>query len=131
MEDTILKRIRSHDIRVRPRLYFTLQLVALAVVACITLLLSVALFNFIFFTVRISGNGTLLDFGPRGFWAYLIFFPWPLLALDIACVLMLQFLLRKFRFGYHIPVLYLLLVLFAISVVPDSCLIAVRRLTIT
>lgn len=116
MEESILARIRAEAVHVRPRAYFSLQLVALALLAIAVLVFSILVFNFIFFTVRINGNGTLLDFGPRGFLAYALFFPWPFLFLDIACIVLLEMLVRRFRFGYRSPILYLLIGLAAICI---------------
>ncbi len=108
LKDTVLRKIRTEKILMRPKLYFTLQVAALVVVAFCVLVLSIFIFNFLFFTLRINSHEALLGFGPRGIEAFLIFFPWELLALDVLLVLILQWMLRTFRFGYRIPALYLI-----------------------
>ncbi len=108
IKDQLLRDIRSGQLAMRPKFYFTLKMLALAAVALAALVVSIAILNFILFSIRIGGHDSLLSFGPRGFWAFIMFFPWSLLMVDIGLIVLLQWLLRKFRFGYQVPVLYLL-----------------------
>jgi hypothetical protein len=112
-KENILAKIREKHVSMRPKLHFTLQTILTFVVATIVLVLSVAIANFILFGLRINGHESLLAFGPRGLFAFLLVFPWPLLALDILFIFILEKLLRRFKFGYRSPVLYLLIVLIA------------------
>jgi hypothetical protein len=114
-KERILKRIEAPDFKVYSRTRFVLQMIALIVVAVLILLISIFLFNYIYFSLQISGRAALLHFGPPGIIPFLIFFPWPVLLLDILFVFVLQKLLRRFRFGYHIPILRLLFVIFIIT----------------
>jgi hypothetical protein len=108
IKNKLLHDIRSGQLAMRPKFHFTLKVLALVAVVLAFLVVSIGILNFILFSIRIAGHDTLLSFGPRGFWAFMLFFPWSLLVLDIALIVLLQWLLRKFRFGYKIPVLYLL-----------------------
>lgn len=108
LKDRLLKDIRSGDVAMRPKFYFTLKVAALVVGVLAAVVITVFIFNFILFTIRINSQDALLGFGPRGWEAFMRFFPWHLLVLDIALVVGLQWLLRQFKFGYKIPVLYLL-----------------------
>ncbi len=92
----------------RPRLYFTVKLVILAVIALAVLLISIFIFNFILFSIRLNSHDVFLGFGPRGFLTFLYFFPWSWLIVDLILIGGLEWLLRRFRFGYKIPILYLL-----------------------
>ncbi len=108
LKDTILKEIKTGEVSMTPRLYFTAKWMALAATVLAVLVVTIFIFNFIFFSLRINDNNALLGFGSRGIGAFIRFFPWHLLALDIALIIFLQWLLRHFRFGYKIPVLYLI-----------------------
>jgi hypothetical protein len=99
----------------RPKFHFTFDAFLAALVALVILGVSIALVSFIFFSLRIAGHESLLGFGPRGILAFIFIFPWPLLLLDVLLVLFLETLLRRFKFGYRSPVLYLLIVLIAIA----------------
>lgn len=109
IEERVLATIESGRVHMRPRAFFTLKLIAIAAVGALVLLLSIALVNFMLFSIRISGHDMLLGFGPRGFWAFFLHFPWPLLMFDIAAIALLSHLFRQFRFGYRTPVVYVLL----------------------
>ena len=115
LKDNILRKIRSGDIAVRPKIYFTIKMAALAAVAFAVLVISIFIFNFIFFSIRVNSQDALLGFGPRGILMFLVLFPWKLLLLDIALVMLLEELLRRFSIGYRSPVLYLLLGLLAVA----------------
>lgn len=108
LKDRILEEIRHGKVAMRPRAYFVLQVSALAVVALAALVTSVFIFNFIVFSLRVNHEDLLLGLGPRGWGAFIAFFPWTLLVLDIMLVLALEFLVRKFSWGYKVPMLYLL-----------------------
>ncbi len=115
LKERLLQKIHAREISMRPKLYFTLQIAALAFVALCVLVLSIFIFNFLLFTIRINSHDVLLGFGPRGFGAFLRFFPWERLVLDVALVVVLQWMLRAFKFGYKTPVMYLLLGLLGAS----------------
>ncbi len=107
LKDKILKEIKAGEVAMTPRAYFTLKMVALAVLSFGVFLTSAFLFNFIVFGIRMSGQDALLGFGLSGWRAFLHFFPWPLLMLDALFIFLLQKLLREFRVGYSVPILYL------------------------
>jgi hypothetical protein len=108
LKEKILSEIRSGQIKMRPRLYFVLQVVALVVLALLVLGISVFIINFILFSIRLNRIDSFLGFGPRGWGAFVHFFPWTLLLADIGLIALLEWLVRRFRFGSKIPVLYLL-----------------------
>jgi hypothetical protein len=116
MKEIIMKRIESGRVTMRSRLYFGLRLGAVVSISVLVLLVSVALSTFILFSIRISGHEALLHFGSRGVFTFFHVFPWPLLVIDLLLVALLEMLLRKFRFGYRSPILYLLLGLVALSI---------------
>ena len=89
----------------RPKTYFVLQVALLIVLAVITLVLSLFVLSFIFFSIRASGQQFLLGFGERGIITLITLFPWTLLAIVALLVLTLEWLVRSFEFGYRISVL--------------------------
>ncbi len=104
----VLDKIRANQVTMRPRFFFTLKTALLVIVALITLFVTVSIGSFILFTIRTSYETSLLGFGPSGLRIFLSLFPWPLFILDIACIFLLESMLRRFRFGYRSPLLYLL-----------------------
>jgi hypothetical protein len=117
MRERLLQKIELQELSMRPKVYFTLRVVALVLLALAVLVVSILILNFILFSLRINSHESLLSFGPRGVLVFLQFFPWWLLLLDVALISLVEWLLRGFRFGYKIPVLYLLLGVIAITTV--------------
>ncbi len=108
IRERILHDIESGDVSMRPRLYFTLKVGAVALVSLAILATTVLIINFIDFSIRVNNHESLLGFGSRGIGRFAVFFPWYLVAIDIGLIIFLEWLVRQFRFGYKIPVLYLL-----------------------
>lgn len=113
-KDAVLDKIRAGAVTMRPKFYFIVKALIVAAVAALVLTLSVFLASFIFFSVRLNGTDALLAFGSRGVMTFLQVFPWSFLVLDFALIVLLEWLLRRFRFAYSRPVLYILIALIAL-----------------
>jgi hypothetical protein len=114
--ERVLADISSRKTRIYPKVYFILRTTLVIVVAILVLIVTIFIFNYVFFSLRVSGREYLLNFGVRGFSSFLEYFPWLLLAIDLVLIVILEWLLRRFRFGYRSPILYLLLGIFAITI---------------
>jgi hypothetical protein len=108
LKDKLMKEIKAGEVTMTPRIRFTLQWMTLVATSVAILAITVFIVNFIFFSIRLNSSETLLRFGPQGFGAFLFFFPWPLAILDVGLVFLLQWLLRHFKLGYRVPLLYLI-----------------------
>lgn len=104
----ILEKIQKNELVARPKKYFRLKITGLITIALATLVISIFLFSFILFDLRVSGQISLIGFGSNGFTLFLLLFPWKLLLFDLVLIFFLGWFLRTFRFGYKTPVLYLL-----------------------
>lgn len=113
-KDAVLEKIRAGAVTMRPKFYFILKAFVVALVAVLILALSIFLASFIFFSFRLNGSDSLLSFGPRGVMTFFQIFPWVLAILDIALIAFLEWLLRRFRFAYSRPMLYILIALIAV-----------------
>lgn len=126
MHENILERIRTDTVHQVSKSHFVLKMIFTIAVAIVTLLVSISIFNFILFGLRIHHHELLLGFGLRGLWTFALLFPWGLLAVDMLLVALLEWLLRQFRFGYRVPILYLLGILLIVTV---SCGVIIDRAT--
>jgi hypothetical protein len=106
-ENTVLERIQSGSVRMHSRAFFILQGAAIAALALVVFALSALVVSYVIFGLRINGHEALLGFGLRGAGLFLLVLPWPLIALDALMVALLAWMLRRFRFGYRNPSLYL------------------------
>ena len=110
-KDAVLEQIRAGTLTMRPKFYFFLKAFLVALVACLILALSIFIASFIVFGMRLSGSDSLLAFGSRGLLTFFQIFPWPLAFLDVGLLILLEWLLRRFKFAYSRSILYFLLVL--------------------
>ena len=118
----VLEKIQKGEVSKRPKTYFVLQVALLVVLAVITLVLSLFVLSFIFFSIRASGQQFLLGFGERGLITLITLFPWTLLAVVAMLLLSLEWLVRSFEFGYRISVLRIF-GLIMLVVIPGSLLV--------
>ncbi|MBV9159376.1 MAG: hypothetical protein JO019_02135 [Candidatus Kaiserbacteria bacterium] len=107
IRDEVLQKIRSGEVSMHSSGYLALRIGMLAFVVLAALVISVLIFNFISFTIRLSDDSQLLGFGPRGIVFFVTMFPWALLAADAILLVIAERLLRRFRFGYKNPALIL------------------------
>ena len=109
IKDIVLHKIDTNEISMHSKKYFALRVIALVALVALVLIISASIFNFIFFSLRLSHQGNPFAGGSHGFGLFLEFFPWGLLLLDVIFVVLLEWLLRKFRFGYLTPSAYILI----------------------
>ncbi|MFA5830040.1 MAG: hypothetical protein WC843_06155 [Candidatus Gracilibacteria bacterium] len=94
-----------------------LKLILLITVGVLALLTSSVLISFIIFSVNVSGKMFLLGFGARGISMFFLLFPWKILVINVLLLFLLEWLIKRFQFGYRRPFIYLLSCALAISIV--------------
>ena len=112
----VLDRINGGKVSMRPRFYFVIKLFSLMAVALITLITSSFLVSFIIFSIVQSGRLFLLGFGFKGAAIFFIMFPWTVLLVEILLLILLQWQIRQFRFGYRSSYATLLLIILCSSI---------------
>lgn len=106
LRDKVLSRIQAGKVHMRPKAFFVAQ-VALMIALCAVILgISVFIANYVSFMLRIGGHQALLSFGSRGLVTFLLVIPWEWLALDVLLIVFTAYLLRRFRWGYRHPAVY-------------------------
>ncbi len=116
-QNTVLQKIRTGEVQMRSRAYFMLKFVLLIIVGVAVLLTSSFLFSFILFSIKASGRMFLLGFGLPGLQLFFMLFPWKVLLVDAILMLILEWLVKHFQFGYRRSFIYLLSGILMISVV--------------
>ncbi len=107
IKQSVLEKIKDGEINMRPKMHFTFKVIALIAVSVVVLVTSSIIVSFMYFTLRISGHDFLLGFGLLGIERFLMLFPWLLLIIDVCFIIMLEMLLKHFKFGYRSPIIYL------------------------
>lgn len=96
LEESLMAKINSHQIKMKPRWYFYLGSTLLTLSFSGLTVLAIFFLNLLFFTLR--------QHGPRGElrWQYLLsIFPWWLLIATPVSLVMGIWLLKKFDFSYQ------------------------------
>jgi hypothetical protein len=101
----VLEKIGHGDVRKRSRAYFMAQIFLIVALLVVALALAMFVLSFGIFSVHESGEQFLLGFGSRGVLTFFALFPWMALVVDILLFAIIEWLLRRFKFGYRIPVL--------------------------
>lgn len=99
-------QIASGKVHMRSRTLFVLKSIALIILACVIFTTSTLIINFMLFSIHMQSAEELLKFGPKGWYAFLLFFPWMFLVVDVLSIILLVLLFRTFRLGYRVPFLY-------------------------
>ena len=111
------EKIQSSETHMHSRVYFTLRTVGLVALSILILSTSALIVNFILLSVHMNSTHELLGFGSRGWEAFLQFFPWGLLVVDVVSVVFLVALLHTFRLGYRVPLVYVFGILLFVVVI--------------
>jgi hypothetical protein len=107
IKEEVIKKIESGDIQMKSKKYFVLKLILLATLIVLIFSVSTFLLSYILFGLSSGGHFIFLRFGFKGFYHFVLTLPWLMLILNVLLVLLLDRLLKSFRFGYKSPVLYL------------------------
>ena len=115
LKTKVLEKIKSGGVHRRPRIYFVAQVALIAMLLVIALILSVFVMSFVIFSVCESGEQFLLGFGRQGIATFFLLFPWAPLLLDVFLLTAIEFLSRRFKFGYRVSVARLAATIFAFA----------------
>jgi hypothetical protein len=111
----VLDKIEKGDVHKRPKAYFIAQVLLITLLCVMGAALSIFILSFMIFSFYQSGEQFLLGFGTQGVITFFALFPWMLLILDILLFVFIEWLLRYFKFGYRIPVVWGLLGILGIA----------------
>jgi len=117
IKERVLEEIKSGRIKIRPKFYFVLKTVLLAVGFFMAGALVLFLISFISFHLRASGIWYLPGFGPRGWGIYLRLMPWFLILAGLILILILEILAKRFSFVWRRPIIYSLLAIILIALI--------------
>ncbi|MHB0865331.1 MAG: hypothetical protein ACYC1Y_00260 [Minisyncoccota bacterium] len=120
IQKNVLEKIRAGGVSMRSRAYFMRRTALLGAAAALVLLGALFMLSFVFFSVRESGVGYLLEFGEHGIGTFVTLFPWTSLTLFIACIVILEMLVRRFSFSYRFPLLRIFLWILVVGILGST-----------
>ncbi|OGE88009.1 MAG: hypothetical protein A3J07_02000 [Candidatus Doudnabacteria bacterium RIFCSPLOWO2_02_FULL_49_13] len=104
IKDNVLGAIETGKVIMRPKWHFLLQATLLVVGTVLSILTGIYLVSFIIFILHQTGVWFIPGFGgPRLLFTSL---PWILVLIAIIFIILLEFLVKKYSFGYRKPLLY-------------------------
>ncbi len=115
IQQAVLDRVHDGKVTRLPRAYFLLRIIGIAALAITLLLASTFIVSFVVFAVHETGEHLLLGFGLPGWTAFGVVFPWMLVAVAVALVFLLQWIVARFTSAYRLPVLPVSLTLLALA----------------
>jgi len=94
----------------KPKWHFAARTVLFSVFLAGAIFLSLFLFSFIIFILRLNRFWELFGFGWPGVWVSSQVFPWVLVFLGLVLIIALELLVRRFGFVWKKPVIYSLVI---------------------
>jgi glucan phosphoethanolaminetransferase (alkaline phosphatase superfamily) len=117
---TVMEQIKKGDVRMRPRLYFVLAMLAsLAAIVFSTLTLTYVL-SILFFWFKIETSGTMAWGARANLGEALAAFPWWAVVLAVVTFALTVFLVKKQGRLYRYPTTLIVLVLALVSLITAS-----------
>lgn len=110
-----LSDIESGLVKMRPKWQFIIRSILLVVSLILSLLAILFLASFILFTLRQTGLWFAPGFGISGFGIFFRSLPWVLVLLVVILIFLLEYLVRKYSFGYGRSLIISLLVILFIA----------------
>lgn len=106
LKEQVLAKIKSGQIKVKPKFHFVLRALLLISGLVAAGLLLLYLISFVFFIMRANGLWQVPAFGLRGWGLLFSSLPWLLLLVIGFFVIVMEILVKHFSFAYRRPVLY-------------------------
>lgn len=122
IQENVLKKIHGGNVSMRSHTYFIFRTIFIGAIALILLAGSFFLLSFVFFSVQTSGTRYLLEFSEQGLAAFVMLFPWLASLIALVLLIVLEVLLRNFKFGYQSPLLRIFLWILIIGAVGSTLL---------
>jgi hypothetical protein len=115
ISDKIIDKIKSGDIKMKPRISFVLKMALLALGAFFLFFFIIYLVSFIIFSLRTSGVLFLPRFGFHGLGILFGSLPWVLVLIVAILIVALEIFSKRFTFIYRRPIIYSLLIIIVLA----------------
>ncbi|MFH0712361.1 MAG: hypothetical protein V2A55_00665 [Candidatus Jorgensenbacteria bacterium] len=109
IKESIVAKIKSGEVRMRPRWHFILETLLVIVGIMIVVLALLYLVSFSLFILRQNGVWFVTAFGSRGIGRFFASLPWIIILSGVVFVAILEILARRYSFVYRKPLLYSLI----------------------
>ena len=101
IKNKVLEAIKSGQVKMRPRWYFILKTILVALGIVMIFLTLLYLISFIIFILRITGIWFAPAFGFEGYGIFLFSLPWLLVIISVLFAIILEVLVKRYSFAYR------------------------------
>ena len=109
LADRVLNKLENSQVKMRPKAYFVLRTILIALAIIVIALFALYLTSFIVFALRASGLWYLPKFGFNGIGALITLLPWLLILIAVLLIIVMEMLVKYFAFAYRRPILFSML----------------------
>lgn len=106
LSDSVLDAIESGRVSMRPKWQFILTVCLWTLGTVLAALTLIYLVSFIVFAERQNGSWFVTGFGSEGWSEFFASMPWLLIAIALAFMALLGYLVKRYAFAYARPLLY-------------------------
>jgi len=96
----VMQEIKKKNVKMKPRIFFVISSLLLSFGLFLSIALASFLINLISFRLRVHAPFQYLRFGRPGYLPFLHVFPWPMLILAIASIVIGIVIIRKYDISY-------------------------------
>ena len=100
ISEKVMKDIKAHEVKMKPRVYFVLGSVVLGVSLAFLILFTSFFIHLVIYRMRVGLPQAFLGFGRMGLTPFLLNFPWIQLGLVVGGLLIGLHLLKRYDFSY-------------------------------
>ncbi|MFH1129631.1 MAG: hypothetical protein V1686_02765 [Patescibacteria group bacterium] len=115
IKDRILNEIKKGDLKMHPKFTYALKAIFMVATIIILIMIVVFLISFMVFSLKNNGAQFLITTGFMGV-LYLIYsLPWVFVSVTLFAILLIEYLVKRFKFAYRRPLIYSLLIVLIFS----------------
>jgi len=109
IKDKILSEIKKGDIKMHPKFTYALKAIFVIVAVLILVAIMIFLMSFIVFSLENNGAQFLIGSGFVGILYLMHSLPWVLIIIILIAIVLIETLIKRFKFAYRRPLIYSLL----------------------
>ncbi len=105
-KDQILEKIKSEELKMKPKMHFVFKSALYIISLILGTIFLIYLLSFLLYFFNAQSLEHTRDFGFYGLKIFLVSLPWIIIILSLILFIILEILVRHFKFGYKKPIIY-------------------------
>ncbi len=126
ISQAVIDKIKKRKVKMKPRMYFILRAVLIALAIVVVVFFVLYLVSFIMFSLQLSGVWFMPAFGFPGVAVLFRSLPWLLIIVALLSIVLLEFFAKHFTFAYRKSALFSLLIIIGVVVISSFAISGTR-----